>query len=86
MPYDKENRRERCEQCGRVWNVSVFARPYAGVYVCPICEKRNRKGKSIGREKAKDKNRKRIFKQNPKNRSDDPEALRRKVLVAGELI
>ncbi len=47
-------RYERCEQCGKTWNVSTFARPYAGVYVCPICAK-SWKGAAAGvrREKKK---------------------------------
>lgn len=36
-------RYERCEQCGKTWNVSTFARPYAGVYVCPICAGKNQR-------------------------------------------
>lgn len=46
----KDARYERCEQCGEVWNVSVTARLFAGVYVCPACDKKNR---SIGRQGSK---------------------------------
>ena len=42
---EKCARYERCEQCGRIWNVSVTARLFAGVYVCPACEKDNRRAK-----------------------------------------
>lgn len=37
-------RYERCEQCGQRWNVSAGLRLYAGVYVCPECAGRNRRG------------------------------------------
>lgn len=36
----KPGRYEKCENCGRTWNVSRRAVPYAGVYVCPECAKR----------------------------------------------
>lgn len=36
-------RKERCEQCGRVWGVSACASYYAGVYICPQCEAKNRR-------------------------------------------
>lgn len=36
-------RKERCEQCGRIWGVSACARYYAGVYICPQCEAKNRR-------------------------------------------
>lgn len=43
-------RYERCEQCGSVWNVSAGARLWAGVYICPECEKKNR-GASRGKKR-----------------------------------
>lgn len=36
-------RYETCEQCGKEWNVSIHARFYAGVYICPRCRDKNRK-------------------------------------------
>ena len=42
-------RYERCEQCGSVWNVSAGAQFWAGVYICPACEKKNR-GASRGKK------------------------------------
>lgn len=47
---------ERCEQCGLVWNVSEKARLTAGVYVCPVCEAKNRRrtpGGSAGKDRKK---------------------------------
>lgn len=42
-----EFRFERCEQCGQRWNVSAGLRLYAGVYVCPECAGRNRRGRPV---------------------------------------
>lgn len=42
-PMDDKPRYERCEQCGKVWNVSRQARLYAGVYICPSCTEENRR-------------------------------------------
>ena len=37
-------RHERCEQCGRDWNVSQCAKLlYGKYYICPQCEAKNRK-------------------------------------------
>ena len=41
---DDKPRYETCEQCGQCWNVSRQARLYAGVYICPECAGRNRRG------------------------------------------
>ena len=41
------HRHERCEQCGERWNLSPGAKYYAGVYVCPKCEQKNRKAAGL---------------------------------------
>lgn len=41
-------RYERCEQCGKVYSVSIHARLYAGVYICPVCAGQNRREQEHG--------------------------------------
>lgn len=54
---NRDARYEKCEQCGRTWNTSIHARPYAGVYICPECDRRNRGRQHDGDQDRRDSHR-----------------------------